>query len=104
MSYTVSLRVNEIGIRMALGATNVQVLALLMRQTQWLVVVGLITGFAISLGVNQILWSFIFGVRVFDLWNFAWVAAAVAAVTGLASYIPARRAARVDPMTALRCE
>ena len=89
---------------MALGATNLQVLALLMRQTQWLVVIGLIVGFAVSLGVNQILWSFIFGVRVFDLWNFAWVAVAVGAVTGLASYIPARRAARVDPMTALRCE
>jgi ABC-type antimicrobial peptide transport system permease subunit len=104
MSYTVSLRVNEIGIRMALGATHLQVLALLMRQTQWLIVIGLIAGFAVSLGVNQILWSFIFGVRIFDLWNFAWVAVAVAAVTGLASYIPARRAARVDPMTALRCE
>jgi predicted permease len=104
MSYTVSLRVNEIGIRMALGATHLQVLALLMRQTQWLVVIGLIAGFAVSLGINQILWSFIFGVRIFDLWNFAWVAATVGAVTGLASYIPARRAVRVDPMTALRCE
>jgi hypothetical protein len=48
--------------------------------------------------------SAIFGVRVFDLWNFAWVAAAVAVVTALASYIPARRAARVDPVIALRCE
>ena len=75
-----------------------------MRQMVALVVAGLITGFTLSLGFNQVLWSFVFGVRVFDPWTFISVAAVVCTVAYLASYLPARRASHVNPVDALRCE
>jgi ABC-type antimicrobial peptide transport system permease subunit len=104
MSYTVSRRVNEIRIRMALGATGSSVMTLMMQQVLTLVLVGLVTGSALSLGLNQALQSFVFGVELFDPWTLAGVAAIVSGVTGLAIYLPARKASRVDPVTALRCD
>jgi predicted permease len=103
-SYSVSQRRNEIGIRMALGAQSRDVVRLVLGQGMFPVVVGVFLGFAISWLLTPTLSSLLFGVRPTDLPTFAAVAIFLSSVGLLACYVPARRALRVDPMTALRDE
>jgi putative ABC transport system permease protein len=104
ISYSVSLRTREVGIRMALGAQRRDVLGMVLRQGLALIGVGLLAGFAASLALTQFLSSLLYEVRPTDLATSVVVAVALAGVAMAASYVPARRATRVDPMVALRYE
>ena len=104
MSYVVGQRANEIGLRMALGASPTDVLRLVMRQSITLTAIGIILGLAGAAGVTQLLTSMLFGVKPSDPLTYATVITLLVGVALLASYIPARRAMRVDPMIALRYE
>ena len=104
MSYSVAQRTNEIGIRMALGAQTRDVLRLIVSQGFKLVLLGLTIGLAGAFAVTRVISSLLFGVTTKDPLTFVAVAVLLAFVALLACYIPARRAARVDPMEALRCE
>lgn len=104
IAYTVSLRTREVGIRMALGAERRSVLALVLRQGLALTAGGLAAGFAASLLLTRLLGSLLFEVRPVDLTASGAVAGLLAMVAMLATYLPAHRASRVDPMVALRYE
>ena len=104
MVYTVSLRTREIGIRMTLGALPTNVLGMVLTQGLRLIAVGIAIGLLLSYASTRLLASEISGISVTDPWTFAAVAMVVMAVGLLASYLPARRAARVDPIIALRYE
>ena len=104
ISYAVSLRTRELGIRMALGAKQRDVLRMVLRQGLKLVASGLLLGFAASLILTRFLTSLLFQVKPIDLVTTLAVAATLAAIGLLANYLPARRASRVDPNQALRCE
>ncbi|HTS11582.1 MAG TPA: ABC transporter permease [Candidatus Limnocylindrales bacterium] len=104
LSYEVSRRTREIGIRMALGARAADVLRLVIGQGIALAAVGALVGIAIALGITRFLSSLLYNVKAADPLTFAAVALLLAAVAALACYIPARRATRVDPLIALRYE
>ena len=104
ISYAVSLRTREVGIRMALGARRSDVLAMILRQGMTLIGAGLAAGFLASLALTRFLSSLLYEVRPTDLATSTAVAGALAAVALTASYLPARRATKVDPMVALRYE
>jgi predicted permease len=104
ISYTVGQRTHEIGIRMALGAGRTQVLRLILRDGMRPVVVGMLIGIAASAGVARLLTSILFGLNFLDPASFAGVSFVLVSVALLASWVPARRAMRVDPMVALRHE
>jgi putative ABC transport system permease protein len=104
MAYSVGQRAGEIGIRMALGAHTGDVLGLVIRQGGRLVGLGLVVGLAGALSLTRLLESMLFGVRSYDPATFAAIVALLGLVALLACLLPARRAARVDPMTALRSE
>src|SRR3984885_5044739 len=104
MAYTVEQRTQEIGIRMALGADRNDMLKLVVRQGMILAGIGVVIGLAASLGLNRFLATLLFGVKATDPITYAAVAAILISVALLASYIPARRATRIDPMIALRYE
>lgn len=104
VSYYVSNRLREIGIRMALGAASHDVLALILRQTMRPVVVGALVGIAAALGVSGVLSSVLFGVSPFDPIGLGGGLVFVLLVAFLATILPARRGLRVDPMTTLRYE
>ena len=104
MSYAVGQRSNEIGLRMALGATPSDVLRLILRQALVLSGAGIAIGLVCAAAVTQLLKSMLFEVKATDPLVYALVAALLAVVALGASYIPARRAMRVDPMVALRYE
>jgi predicted permease len=103
-SYSVSQRTREIGIRMALGAARHDVLRLVLRQGLALIVIGVAVGLGGALIVTRLLSSLLFGVRATDLTTFVTTALMLTAVAVLATYIPAHRATRVDPLMALRYE
>jgi putative ABC transport system permease protein len=104
MSYVVGQRSNEIGLRMALGASRGDVLRLVLRQTLLLAGAGIVIGLAGAAAVTQFLTSILFGVKATDPLTYAAVVALLVLTALGASYIPARRAMRVDPMAALRYE
>ena len=104
IAYSVSQRTHELGVRMALGAEPGRVSAMVVRQGAVLAAVGLVLGVVASLLATRALTSLLFGVTPSDPLTYAAVAVLLAAVALLASYVPARRAATVDPMIALRSE
>jgi putative ABC transport system permease protein len=104
MAYSVTQRINEIGIRVALGATRANVLSLVLKRGSLLALYGIAIGLVASLALSRVFSSFLFGVRSTDPLTFVAVAAVLAAVALAASYIPAHRATRVDPNTCLRHE
>jgi len=104
IAYLVVRRRNEIGIRMALGASRAQVVGLIMKDAALLVAIGVAIGAVCSLALAQTAASLLFGLKTYDPLTFLAAALALAAVAGLGSYLPARRASRLDPMTALRYE
>jgi putative ABC transport system permease protein len=104
LSYQMSRRTREIGIRMALGATPRGVMSLILREVLLVVFAGVTIGLAAALGLTRFLASELFGVRPADPLTFVAVAVILTCVALFACYVPARRAMRVDPMVALRYE
>ncbi|HWN99499.1 MAG TPA: ABC transporter permease [Blastocatellia bacterium] len=104
ISYSVTQRIHEIGIRMALGAQSRDVLRLILKQGMTPVVVGMAAGIAGALGLTRVMSTLLFGVTANDPSTFAAIALLLGIVALVACYIPARRATRVDPMIALRYE
>jgi putative ABC transport system permease protein len=102
LSFAVAQRTGEIGIRMALGAERGRVLALVLRDAAMLALIGLILGVAVALALTRVLRTMLFEVTTTDPVTYAGMAAVLALAVFAASWIPARRAARVDPVIALR--
>jgi ABC-type antimicrobial peptide transport system permease subunit len=104
MSYTVAGRTREIGVRMALGAARSDVMQLILREGMLLATAGLVIGIPLSLAGSRLLHSFLFGLKATDPLSLMLVILLLGIVAALAAFIPARRAANVDPMVALRYE
>ena len=104
ISYSVAQRTKEIGIRMALGAQRADMLQMILRQCGTLVLVGMLMGVPAALGATHLLASMLYGVGTTDLVTYLLVITLLGAAAFLASFIPARRATKVDPMVALRYE
>jgi putative ABC transport system permease protein len=104
MSYSVTQRTHEIGVRMALGAQRKDVLKLILQHGILVSLLGVVLGVAASFGLTRVMSSLLFGVTPTDAMIFATVAFGILAIGALATYVPAWRAARVDPLRALRYE
>jgi ABC-type antimicrobial peptide transport system permease subunit len=104
LSYLVSRRTSEIGIRMALGANRQNVLSMVLRRGLVLAGTGILAGTAVSLLAARAISSLLFGIQPYDLVTFITIPIFLVAVALVASYVPARRATRVDPLAALRTE
>jgi len=104
ISYIVVMRRNEIGIRMALGASRGNVVGIVLRQTLTLLAVGVTVGVVLALATTRSAGSLLFGLRPNDPFTFAGASLLLIGVALTASFIPAQRASRVDPMVALRYE
>jgi ABC-type antimicrobial peptide transport system permease subunit len=104
MAFSVLQRTKEIGIRVALGARGRDVIALFVSRGMRLILIGVAIGMTLSLGLSRLLQGMLFGLTATDSATFLGVAVLLAVVALLASWLPARRAARVDPMQALRYE
>ena len=104
IAYSVSQRTREIGVRMALGAEQRSVSRLVLREAGWLTAAGIAIGLVLSIGAATLMRDLLFGVRSWDLSTLMAVAIALGLSSLLASYIPARRAAAVNPVDALRAE
>jgi predicted permease len=104
VSYTVTRRTREIGLRMALGAGRPDVLRLVVRDGMRLSLIGVVLGLAMSLGIGFVLSHVLYGLTRVNVAVLLGVTTLLLVVSGVACYVPARRATRVDPMIALRCE
>jgi predicted permease len=101
MSYAVARKTNEIGIRIALGAATSDVVRMILREVTLLIAIGGIAGIAAAFAATRLIGSFLFGLTALDPISFGGAALLLALVGALAGYLPARRAARIDPMAAL---
>jgi ABC-type antimicrobial peptide transport system permease subunit len=104
ISYSVTGRTREIGLRMALGARRGDVIRAILRETAWLVTAGIALGLVAAPPASRVLTNLLFGLAPTDAVTFTVVVAGLAVVALLAAALPARRAARVDPVIALRTE
>jgi putative ABC transport system permease protein len=104
VSYAVAARAQEIGIRLALGATRVQVVRMVLEQGMRVTAAGVAAGLVAAIAAVRAIAAYLYGVEPTDPLTFAGVALALIAVGGLACYVPARRATRVDPIAAMRAE
>ena len=104
MTYNVLHRTNEIGIRVALGAQSGGILWMVLRESLLLLITGIAIGVPATLAVTRFVKSQLFGLSPFDVTTMTTAVITIAAVIIVAAYIPARRAAKVDPMVALRHE
>jgi len=104
VAYSVGRRTREIGVRMALGAERRSVVLMVLRQAGKMVTLGVVVGLLASLGVSRLMASMLFGVNSYDPLTLVAVVVILSAVALAACYVPARRAARVDPVVALRYE
>ena len=104
IAYSVTQRTREIGIRIALGAQRTQMLGMILRQSLTLVVVGIGIGFLVALGATRVMATLLYGVEANDISIYLLVTFLLGGAALLASYFPARRAMKVDPMVALRYE
>jgi hypothetical protein len=104
VSYIVVLRTREVGIRMALGAKKRDVLALMLREVASPVLAGLVVGMIFAVGASYLLRGLLHGLSTVDSVSFAGISLLFLAVALIAAWLPSRRAMRVDPMVALRCE
>jgi ABC-type antimicrobial peptide transport system permease subunit len=103
-SFRVSRKTTEIGVRMALGASRAQVLAMVLRESLWILLAGLVAGIPLTLLAVRPLRAMLYQMSPFDPMSFALAIAAMFVVAVLATLIPARRAASIEPMQALRTE
>jgi len=104
VAYSATQRTREIGVRMALGAQVSEVRQMFLRQGLWLTAIGIGIGIAIALMVTRVMSAFLFGVSLVDPLTYVAVACLLAAMTLVATYLPARRASQIDPVVALRAE
>ena len=104
LAFQVSRRINELGVRMALGASRGNIVGLVLREVGMMLVPGCVAGCIVALGLTRFAKSMLFGVTPTDPASFALSAAALAAATFAAGFLPALRASRIDPMSALRHE
>ena len=104
ISYAVSQRTREIGIRMALGAQREDLTAMFVRQGLTLAIIGVLAGVAIAAGVLRLMSSLLFKVSAVDPWTYGIATACILAIAWIASYMPSRSAAAVNPVNALRAE
>jgi macrolide transport system ATP-binding/permease protein len=104
ISFSVSQRTNEIGIRMAMGAARASILRMILRQGVWIISAGLLSGIVLAVAISRMVGDFVPGVSPYDPLTYICVTAILAAVALFACYLPACRATRVDPVIALRYE
>ena len=104
MAYSVARRTHDIGIRMALGAQRQDVLWMVLRQALLLVVAGIVIGVPLTFALTRVVSSLLYGLSSSDPLTLSAAVLILFAVAALASYLPARRASRLDPMTALHYE
>ena len=104
MSYAVTQRTHEIGIRMALGAQMSSVIKLIMKSGFAIAIIGVVIGLAGAFALTRLMTSLLFAVEATDKATFAGVSVCLLVIALLACYIPARRATKVDPLVALRYE
>ncbi len=104
MAYSVAQRTQEIGVRMAMGARPATIIGMVLTEGMRLVLIGLAAGVAAAIGLTRFLATQLYGVKPTDGLTFATVAVALIATALAASFLPARRASRIQPVTALRWE
>ena len=104
VAYSVGQRTREIGVRMALGAERRRVYRLVLGEAGWLTAIGIAAGLACAIGAGRLMRGLLFGVDAWDVPTLAAVTAVLATGSLLASFLPARRAASIDPVDALRTE
>ena len=102
MSYTVTQRTNEIGIRLALGAQRARVRAMVLRESVWMTVAGILAGLGAALAMGRLVQSMLYGLRPRDPLSLAGAGMVLLGIGVLAAWIPAARASRIEPMEALR--
>lgn len=104
ISYTVSQRSREIGIRMALGAKRAEIVKVFLREGIALALIGTTAGLAVSLAAMRMLSTILFNVSAFDLVTYSGASLTIVAIAGIACLLPSRRAASIEPVEALRVE
>jgi putative ABC transport system permease protein len=104
VSFAVSQRTNEIGIRMAMGAGQSAILRMILRQGVWIISLGVLSGLVLAVAISRLVGNFISGVSPYDPLTYVSVSAMLVLVSLFACLVPARRATRADPMIALRHE